>query len=83
MKTTFYQKHLFGRLYHKITAKVTHQIKCNVCESIFYPVNWTEDIERIFEYYQKMVNPKKRAQNSLYYSTILILTPIVIAAVLY
>ncbi|MGB5461458.1 MAG: hypothetical protein WBM85_15990, partial [Eudoraea sp.] len=34
MKITFYQKHLYGRLYHKITSKVSHQIKCNTCESI-------------------------------------------------
>ncbi|WP_299158485.1 hypothetical protein [uncultured Eudoraea sp.] len=83
MKITFYQKHLFGRLYHKITSKVSHQIKCNTCESIIYPVNWTEDIERIFEYYQKMVNPEKATTKFTAMFYLIILLPIVIAAVLF
>ncbi len=59
MKITFYQKHNYSKLFHRITDKVTHQIKCNICDSLIYPVRWTEDIERIFEYNQKMVIPKK------------------------
>jgi len=83
MKLTFYQKHLFGRLYHRITTTVTHQIKCNKCESIIYPVKWTEDIERIFEYYQKMVNPEKASIKFTALFYILILSPFIIAGILY
>lgn len=57
MKITFYQKHTYGRLFHRTTSEISHQIKCNTCESLIYPVNWTTDIERIFGYYQKMVQP--------------------------
>lgn len=59
MKITFKQKHKYGKLYDRTTNEVTHTIKCNTCESIIYPVNWTEDIERIFDYYKKMVKPEK------------------------
>ncbi len=59
MKITFYQKHKYGKLYHRTTNEVSNKIKCNKCGSVIYPVNWTEDIERIFEYYQKMVTPEK------------------------
>ena len=59
MVLSFYQKHLYSRFYHKITAEIQHQIKCNKCESVIYPVKWTDDIERIFEYYQKTVVPEK------------------------
>jgi len=59
MKITFYQKHIYGRLFHRITNEVTHKIKCNKCDSVIYPINWTDDIERIFNYYQKMVSPEK------------------------
>ena len=59
MKITFKQKHKYGKLYDRTTSEVTHTIRCNKCDSIIYPVNWTEDIERIFNYYQKMVTPEK------------------------
>lgn len=83
MKLTFYQKHLFGRLYHRTTATVTHQIKCNKCKSIIYPVKWTEDIERIYEYYQKMVSPEKASIKFTALFYILILSPFLIAGILY
>ena len=59
MTLSFFQKHLYSRFYHKITAEIQHQIKCNKCESVIYPVKWTDDIERIFDYYQKTVEPQK------------------------
>lgn len=59
MKITFYQKHKYGKFYRRTTNEVSNKIKCNKCGSVIYPVNWTEDIERIFEYYQKMVTPEK------------------------
>ena len=59
MVLSFSQKHLYSRFYHKITAEIQHEIKCNKCESVIYPVKWTDDIERIFEYYQKTVVPEK------------------------
>ena len=59
MTLSFYQKHQYRRFYHKITADIQHQIQCKKCESVIYPVKWTNDIERIFEYYQKTVVPEK------------------------
>jgi hypothetical protein len=83
MKLTFYQKHLFSWLYDKVTANVSHQIKCNTCESIIYPVNWTEDIERTFEYYQKMVNPEKATTKFTSAFYLIMLLPLAIAAILF
>ena len=57
MSLKFTQRHVYNRLYHRITPEVQHEIKCNKCHSIIYPVKWTEDIERSFDYYQKTVNP--------------------------
>jgi hypothetical protein len=59
LKISFSQKHKYGRFFDRTTNEVSHKIKCNKCDSLIYPVNWTEDIERIFEYYQKIVIPKK------------------------
>ncbi len=55
----FYQRHLYSKLYHRTTSEVRHQINCNTCGSVIYPVKWTEDIERIFDYYQKTVEPQR------------------------
>ncbi len=57
LKLTFYQKHLLSRFYHKTTSEVSHEIKCLTCGSVIYPVSWTEDIERSFEYFQKLTEP--------------------------
>ena len=59
MQITFHQKHVHNRLYHRVTPEITHKIQCNTCKSVIYPVNWTDDIERIFNYYQKMAIPEK------------------------
>ncbi|MEL6917875.1 MAG: hypothetical protein AAFO99_09100 [Bacteroidota bacterium] len=59
LKLTFYQKHNYGRFIHRTTGEVTNEIKCKKCGSSIYPVTWTPDIERVFEYYQKTATPEK------------------------
>ena len=59
LKLSFYQKHTFNAFFHKTTNEVSSEIKCKKCFSMIYPVNWTPDIERVFEYYQKLVEPEK------------------------
>lgn len=56
---SFYQKHFHNRFFHRITPEITQELICNTCKSRIYPVNWTEDIERSVEYYQKAVQPEK------------------------
>lgn len=59
LKLSFYQKHTEGIFVKKVTNQVVHEIKCKTCFSLIYPVNWTPDIERVFDYYNKLVVPKK------------------------
>ncbi len=59
LRLTFYQKHRLNQFFHKITNEVTHGIRCKKCGSHIYPSKWTDDIERIFTYYEKMVQPEK------------------------
>jgi hypothetical protein len=69
LKLSFYQKHVYGKLFHRTTNQVSHQMVCNKCGSNIYPAKWTDDIERIFNYYQKMAVPKKSSLKftSLFY----------------
>lgn len=83
LKLTFYQKHRFGKLFHRVTGEVTNQIICNKCGSDIYPAKWTDDIERIFEYYRKMVQPEKSSLKlkPLFYILVLILIALVGAGI--
>lgn len=56
----FYQRHVYSKFYHKITSNVTHEIRCKKCDSNIYPVKWTDDIERSFDYYKKLAIPQKK-----------------------
>lgn len=61
LKLTFFQKHLITSFYHKTTNEVSQEIRCNKCGSLIFPVKWTDDIERSFEYFQKMITPEPRS----------------------
>jgi len=83
LKLSFYQKHTYSKFVHKITNEVSSEIKCKKCFTLIYPVTWTPDIERVFEYYQKTATPKKAAVKftSLSYIIALVAVAIVGAGV--
>ncbi len=83
LKLTFYQKHIYGKLFHRTTNQVTNQIICNTCGSDIYPAKWTDDIERIFYYYQKMAVPEKSSLKftTLFYILIFVLIALISTAV--
>jgi len=83
MKLTFYQKHRYSKLFYKVTDEVTHQVQCKKCSSFIYPVDWTPDIERIFDYKKKMVAPAKGflKYTGLFYGIILFLIALIAAAI--
>jgi len=74
LKLSFYQKHTYTLFYHQTTNEVSHEIKCKKCFSMIYPVNWTPDIERVFEYYNKLIEPDKSSTKftTLFYVLVLV-----------
>lgn len=83
LKLSFYQKQRYGKLFHKTTNEVTHEMVCNKCGSTIYPVKWTDDIERSFKYYQKMVEPRNSSLSftSMFWVIMLLLLAVVAIAV--
>ena len=83
LKLSFYQKHRFGKLFHRVTGDVTNQIICNKCKSDIYPAKWTDDIERIFDYYKKMIQPEKTSLKlkPLFYILMLIVIALIGAGI--
>ncbi|HLV39453.1 hypothetical protein [Xanthomarina sp.] len=58
LQLTFKQKFVETKFYRSITKETTHQLECNTCHTSIYPVRWTDDIERVFNYHQKAFTPK-------------------------
>lgn len=78
---TFYQKHTYNAFFHRTTNEVTHEITCKKCNSRIYPVNWTPDIERVFDYFNKLVSPDKPSiRFTTLFSVLLIIVLLLIAA---
>ena len=83
LKLSFYQKHLHTAFYHKITREVTSELKCKKCYTLIYPVSWTTDIERVFEYYNKLAVPNKKSTkfSSLFYSIVFVVIGVIGACI--
>lgn len=82
LSLTFYQKHTYGRFFHKTTAEISNKLVCNTCKSTIYPISWTTDIERLFDYYKKTAVPEKKSSKPtvFFYVLLLILISIVAGA---
>lgn len=88
LRLTFRQKIKETKLYKSITSEISHEIVCNTCESIIYPVQWTDDIDRVFEYQKKAFTPKKsstflKKTSWIIISGVIILVAIILSAVFY
>jgi hypothetical protein len=59
LRLTFKQKIKDNRFYRSTTSEISHEINCNNCNSIIYPVQWTDEIDLVFEYQKKAFTPKK------------------------
>lgn len=59
LQLTFKQKFKDTRFYKSLTTETAHLLFCNTCETPIYPVNWTDDIDRVFDYHQRAFEPKK------------------------
>ncbi|MDO7170975.1 hypothetical protein [Mariniflexile sp. AS56] len=59
LRLTIKQKMVETDFYKAITAEIKYDLACKTCKTDIYPVNWTEDIDRVVEYHKKAVKPKK------------------------
>lgn len=81
LKLSFYQKHSYGKFVHKITNEVISEITCKICHNLIYPVSWTPDIERVYDYYKKTAIPAKSAVKYTSRLYIMLLLLIVLVAI--
>jgi len=62
LNLSFKQRFIETKFYKSITSEVKHDIKCKTCNTNIYPVQWTEDIERVVAYQKKAFTPKKASR---------------------
>lgn len=55
---TFKQKVVENKFYKSITSEIKHGIACKTCNTNIYPVQWTDDIERVVDYQKRAFTPK-------------------------
>lgn len=59
MEISFKQQQLENRFYSKNQKDIIESIYCQNCKNFIYPVNWNDDIEKIYEYHKKQADPGK------------------------
>ncbi|WP_242203902.1 hypothetical protein [Aestuariivivens insulae] len=75
---SFKQRIVNTKFYNSITREIKHELACKTCNSPIYPVQWTDDIEQVFEYHKKAFTPKKATVKLKTASWILIATLLLI-----
>ena len=58
LEISFVQEEVENRFYSKTHKKVSETLYCSGCSNIIYPVNWSEDIDRVYQYHKKQAVPK-------------------------
>lgn len=60
LEFTFTQDEKETPLSHKPATQIDEKLYCHKCNSQIYPVNWTEDIERVYDYNKKIAETNKQ-----------------------
>jgi len=58
LEISFSQVEVENNFYSKNLKTIEETLYCHSCKNVIYPVNWTEDIERVYQYHKKQASPK-------------------------
>jgi hypothetical protein len=60
LEITFTQEEKETPLFKKPALQIDEKLYCHTCHNNIYPVNWTEDIERVYDYNKKIAETYKQ-----------------------
>lgn len=85
LELTFSQEKNSTKFFDKAEKEITSKMYCHTCHHDIFPVSWTDDIERVFEYNQKLATPSNTGitPKPLLYILIIVAVSIVAAVVYY
>ncbi|PHR11502.1 MAG: hypothetical protein COA40_11165 [Aequorivita sp.] len=84
LELTFTQKEKDTPLFKTPATQIDEKLYCYTCNNTIYPVNWTEDIERVFDYNKKIAETNKQflKVKPLFY-ILVIMAIVMVAAIVY
>lgn len=80
---SFLQKQKENPFYRKSGKDVEEVLQCKQCNTRIYPVRWTEDIERVVDFYRKTVSVRSRLHMKPLFWIAILLIISAVAAVIY
>jgi len=83
LEFTFTQDENENVLVHRPDKEIKNSLYCHNCKNAIYPVNWTEDIERVYDYNRKIAETNRQylKVKPLFYILILVAVLLVAATV--
>jgi uncharacterized protein YbaR (Trm112 family) len=63
LQFTFTQVISENRLYLRMEKKMEEELFCHSCKQQIYPISWTPDIERVYQYHKKKAIPMGMGKN--------------------
>jgi uncharacterized protein YbaR (Trm112 family) len=84
LEFTFTQEETETPLFKNHVNQIDKKLYCHTCKTEIYPINWTEDIERVYDYNKKIAETNKQylKVKPLFYILVL-LAIVVFAAIVY
>jgi hypothetical protein len=61
LEITFRQKFTENTFYKAITNETSHELFCFSCNTPIFPIQWTDDIERVIAYQHRAIIPKSKS----------------------
>ena len=59
LEFSFTQEQITKKLFTRAEKNISEKLYCHSCENTIYPVNWNDDIERVYQYHKKQAKPKQ------------------------
>ncbi|MAN59974.1 MAG: hypothetical protein CMC08_09095 [Flavobacteriaceae bacterium] len=74
LELSFTQHITEDRFFERANPLLGEKLYCHTCQGQIFPVNWTEDIERVYEYHKKRASPQSHYMKvkPLFYGVILV-----------
>ena len=80
LEISFTQSEAENFWYKKASSAIEENLYCHTCKHVIYPVNWNDDIERVYDYHKKRAVPKKQNLQLKLVTYLFLLVVIAVAA---
>lgn len=79
LEFTFAQDKRENAFFHKPNSKIDETLYCHNCNNAIYPINWTADIDLVYNYNKKLAETKRQylKVKPLFYILILVAITVV------